>query len=403
MIHYIDDFDIEGKAIFLRLDLNVPMNKVTGDIRDTTRIDEALPTIKFCVEKGARLIISSHLGRPGGKVDPQFSLEPVGRYLAEALDEEVILTDKYYDDGVHQLARHGLGKEIILLENLRFHPGEETNDEEFVHDLARLADVYINDAFGTAHRKHASVYGVPMHIPQAGAGYLVQKELQFLDRLLIKPEYPFVLVAGGAKVTDKLKAIENLMRHVDRLIIGGAMSYAFLAAKGHEIGQSKCENEGMAAAKEILSLSEQLAVEIHLPVDHVVVYPEKDPHFENPETITQINIPKDAAALDIGPKSIEKFTQALAGTKTLFWNGPMGLFESDKYAVGTQAIADAIGGLEALKVAGGGDTISAIKALGRPEDYDLLSTGGGASLKYLEGHGLPGISILNRKKAGKLK
>lgn len=403
MIHYIDDFDLQGKAVFLRLDLNVPIDKETGSIRDTTRIDEAIPTIKYCLENGARLIISSHLGRPGGKPDPKFSLEPVGGYLAETLGEEVVLLDKHCDDGVHQLVRHGSGREIILLENLRFHPGEEANDEEFVHGLARLADVYINDAFGTSHRKHASVYGVPMHVPQAGAGFLIQKELKFLDRVLHEPEHPFVLVAGGAKVTDKLKAIENMMHHVDRLIVGGAMSYAFLAANGHEIGKSKCEDKGVTAAKEILALAEQIGVEVHLPVDHIVVYPEKDPNFENPETITQINIPKDAAALDIGPKTVERFKKALAGTKTLFWNGPMGLFENERYANGTQAIADAIGELKAVKVAGGGDTISAIKNLANPEDYDLLSTGGGASLKYLEGHGLPGIDILNKKEAGGAK
>lgn len=399
MIRFVDELDVRGKNVFLRLDLNVPLDK-EKNITDDSRIREALPTIEYCLQQGAKLLICSHLGRPDGKVNPEYSLEPVGRYLAEALHRDVILLDELTGDGVHQMVRHGhKANEIYLLENIRFHPGEEENSEEFVHELVRLTEVYVNDAFGTCHRKHASIYGVPAHVNDVAAGFLIKKELKFLDRLTAEPEHPFALVAGGAKVTDKLKAIEHLLNHVDRLIIGGAMAYAFLAAMGKKIGVSKCEKEGVPAAKIILEKATAKKIKIFLPVDHVVAYPDKDPSFSNISTIDSVDIPDGAAALDIGPKTIEKFSEAIRTSKTIFWNGPMGFFEKSAFAHGTARIGAAITEASAIRVAGGGDTLSAIHHLCDPKGFDLLSTGGGASLQYLEGRGLPGIDILGKKNA----
>lgn len=399
MIRFVDEIELRGKNVFLRLDLNVPLDK-QKQITDDTRIVEALPTIRHCLDQGAKLLLVSHLGRPDGKVNKEHSLEPVAKHLAEKLEREVVLLEELTGDGVHQMVKHGYKSgEVMMLENIRFHPGEEANDEEFSRELARLADVYINDAFGTCHRKHASIYGVPMHVPEAGAGFLIRKELKFLNRLTQEPEHPFALVAGGAKVTDKLKALENLLNYVDRIVVGGAMAYAFLAAKGGKIGASKCEQAGVPAAKAILEKAEARKVKILLPEDHVVAYPKQDPEFANPSIVDGVNIPDGAAALDIGPKTRARFAEALATAKTIFWNGPMGFFEKPQFSAGTQAVGEAIGSSGATKVAGGGDTLSAIHALCEPKDFDLLSTGGGASLEYLEGHGLPGIDVLNRKTA----
>lgn len=399
MIRYINELPIAGKTVFLRLDLNCPLDK-KGEITDDTRIREALPTIRFALEQGARLVLASHLGRPDGKIMPEFSLEPVGKYLAEALNKEVLLVHDISGDGAHQMIRHSHKKdELFLLENLRFWAGEEENNADFAHELARLADIYINDAFGTCHRKHASIFGMPTHMAEVGAGFLIQKELSFLNRLIKEPEHPFVLVTGGSKVTDKLKAIDNLINHVDRLVVGGAMAYAFLSANGTKIGRSKCEAAGVAAAKGIMEKARARKVRLFLPEDHVVVYPDRDPDFTKPEIIDSADIPEGAAALDIGPKTRKRFTDAIRGAKTVFWNGPMGFFEKEGFALGTKEVAEAIAACSAIRVAGGGDTVSAIHhLLEKPEaGFDLLSTGGGASLQYLEGRGLPGIDILAKK------
>lgn len=400
MISYIDTMNLRGKNVFLRLDLNVPLDS-HRKVADDTRIREALPTIKYCLEQGAKLILCSHFGRPDGKRNPEFSLEPVGQHLAELIGREVILVDELTGDGVHHMIRHGRkGDEIFLLENIRFHPGEEKNDDELARELARLGDVFINDAFGASHRKHASIVGIANHMSEVGAGFLIQKELRFLERLVREPEQPFALVVGGAKVTDKLKAIENLINHVDRIIVGGAMAYAFLAASGKKIGGSKCEKDGIQPAKQILDRARARNVKVYLPEDHVVVYPEKDPKFTKPSTVATVDIPEGAAALDIGPKTIASFEKALVGVKTVFWNGPLGFFEREGFGVGTKAIGEAISRVQGVRVAGGGDTISAIHMLlGESADFDLLSTGGGASLQYLEGRGLPGIDILMKKGA----
>ncbi len=397
MIRSVADLQIRGKTVFLRLDLNVPLD-ANKKISDDTRIIEALPTIEHCLNEGAKLVICSHLGRPDGKVNPEYSLEPVGNYLAEKLGREVILLEDYLGDGGHQVVKHGARSgELILLENIRFHPGEEANEEGFARELSHLAEVYVNDAFGACHRKHASIYGLPSHVADVAAGFLVQKELRFLDRLIVGTDHPFVLVTGGAKVTDKLKAIENLLNHVDQIIVGGAMAYAFLAAQGKKIGSSKCERQGIPAAKSILEKAEARGVKILLPEDHIGAEASSAPGFAKATTINTVEIPEGMVGLDIGPKTIARFERAIGGAKTIFWNGPMGLFENENYAFGTKAVGNAIAKSAAVKVAGGGDTLSAIHQFCDAAAFDLLSTGGGASLQYLEGRGLPGIDILNRK------
>ncbi len=396
-VRSVKSLELKGKKVLLRLDLNVPISGEGENkkIDEDTRIREALPTIQHCLAQGAKLILCSHLGRPDGKRNAKYSLEPVAKHLAELLDREVLLSDECVGDGVHQMIHHSKEHQIILLENLRFYPEEEANDPEFSRELARLADVYVTDAFGTAHRKHASTYGVPSVMTECAAGFLIDKELKFLDKLIESPAHPYVLVAGGSKVTDKLKAVDNLLNYVDQVVIGGAMAYAFLAAQKLPIGKSKCEAEGIGAAEQILNKAKGRKVEILLPVDHKVVFPAKDPNFENPTVVD--TIPDDAAALDIGPKTMEKFTKAVSGARTIFWNGPLGFFEKPNFSGGSLAIARAITEAKAVKVAGGGDTLSAVQTFELGDRFDLLSTGGGASLKYLEGRGLPGIDVLKGK------
>ncbi len=385
---------LKGRVVFLRLDLNVPLSD-DGKIMDTTRIDNALPTIRYCLERAARLVICSHLGRPEGKKDPQYSLEPVGAYLAEMLNWEVVLVEGF-DEGVGHFVSHGVDKSVALLENIRFDAGEEANDKDFARRLSRLGEVYINDAFGVCHRKHASVHALPSRLSECGVGFLIRKELKYLDRLLNKPPRPFFLVVGGSKVTDKLLAMDNLIDTANTILVGGAMAYAFLKAQDKEIGKSKCEHKGVAAAQQILRKAKRKGVRVILPVDHLVVDPEKDPKFQSPRVVQ--SIPSNAIALDIGPETIRIFTAALEEAESVFWNGPMGLFENPKYAKGTEKLGACIAGLSALKIAGGGDTVRAIKSNGSiinsDRAFDLVSTGGGASLAYLEGKPLPALSIL---------
>lgn len=396
-VRSVGELKLQGKKVFLRLDLNVPISG-EGDARkidDDTRIREALPTIKHCLEQGAKVILCSHLGRPDGKRNRKYSLEPVAKHLAELLDRDVLLSEEAVGEGVHQMIHHSKEHQVILLENIRFYPEEEANDPAFSRELSHLADIYVSDAFGTAHRKHASTYGMPAVMTEKAAGFLIDKELKFLNRLLESPAHPYVLVVGGSKVTDKLKAVEHLLNYVDKVVIGGAMAYAFLAAMKKPIGKSKCEAEGVAAAEIILTKARARKVQVLLPIDHKVVFPIKDPDFKDPQTLDVI--PNDGAALDIGPNTVELFSEAIKDAKTIFWNGPMGFFEKEPFDIGTRAIAEAIVESGAVKVAGGGDTLSAVGGFGLGDRFDLLSTGGGASLKYLEGRGLPGIDILKGK------
>lgn len=397
-IRNVKQLNLKGRKVFLRLDLNVPISGEGENkkIDDDTRIREALPTIRHCLEQeAAKVILCSHLGRPDGKRHKKYSLEPVAHRLSELLERDVLLSEEAVGEGVHQMIHHSKEHQVILLENIRFYPEEEANDMNFARALSHLADVYINDAFGTAHRKHASTYGMPSVMTECASGLLIEKELKFLDKLLESPAHPYVLVAGGSKVTDKLKAMENMLNFVDRLVIGGAMAYAFLAAQKIGIGKSKCEAEGISAAEQILKKAATHKVEVVLPIDHKVAFPANDPEFKNPSVVSEI--PADAVALDIGPKSVEKFAAAVNDARTIFWNGPVGFFEKEQYAGGTLALARAITEAKAVKVAGGGDTLSAIAHFNLSDRFDLCSTGGGASLKYLEGRGLPCIEILKGK------
>lgn len=375
MIKTIRDFKLNGKVVFLRLDFNVPLSQPDTEgrrtIEDDSRIQEAIPTIKYAVEQGARLVLASHLGRPDGKRKPEYSLEPVAHHLAELLHQEVTLADECVGDGIELMVQSLKNGQILLLENLRFYPGEEANDPEFSSKLSKLAEVYINDAFGTAHRKHASTYGVPSLLLERGLGLLMEKELKFLEPLLHQPKKPFFAVLGGSKVSDKIKTIETLVRKVDGLLIGGAMAHAFWAVQGDTIPAEakQPKPEDIEAARSILRDARKREIPVYVPLD-------------------------TNQGFDIGPKTIQKFSEVLANAGTIFWNGPLGWFEKPEYAHGTYGVAKAIAETSAIKIVGGGDTVSAIKKSGYADRFDHLSTGGGAVLEYLEGNGLPGIDIL---------
>ncbi|PIP90715.1 MAG: phosphoglycerate kinase [Bdellovibrionales bacterium CG12_big_fil_rev_8_21_14_0_65_38_15] len=388
-IQYINNFEFEGKKVICRFDFNVPLDK-DGKITDPTRIDSSLETIRFILEKGAsKLVLMSHLGRPKGAPEKKYSLEPVASYLADKLGQEVVLTESCLDRGIKTLMSLPETK-IILLENLRFHKEEEANDHEFAKRLASYGDVYVNDAFGTAHRKHASTYGINAFFKgRALAGFLLQKEIVALDKIVNNPAKPFVAVVGGAKVADKIKIIEELLRSVDSLLIGGAMAYPFLKAKGIEVGKSLCGDDDVKLAKNILSKG--VASKIKLPMDHIVA--------ENPDaasnTTTGTSIDETMMGLDIGPATLDSYSSIVTNASTVLWNGPMGLFEKEAFNKGTFGLAKAIANSKAFSVVGGGDSVAAVNEAGLGEKMNHVSTGGGASLEYIENGGsLPGIQAL---------
>jgi len=388
-IQYINYFEFEGKKVICRFDFNVPLDK-DGKITDPTRIDSSLETIRFILEKGAsKLVLMSHLGRPKGAPEKKYSLEPVASYLADKLGQEVVLTESCLDRGIKTLMSLPETK-IILLENLRFHKEEEANDHEFAKRLASYGDVYVNDAFGTAHRKHASTYGINAFFKgRALAGFLLQKEIVALDKIVNNPAKPFVAVVGGAKVADKIKIIEELLRSVDSLLIGGAMAYPFLKAKGIEVGKSLCGDDDVKLAKNILSKG--VASKIKLPMDHIVA--------ENPDaasnTTTGTSIDETMMGLDIGPATLDSYSSIVTNASTVLWNGPMGLFEKEAFNKGTFGLAKAIANSKAFSVVGGGDSVAAVNEAGLGEKMNHVSTGGGASLEYIENGGsLPGIQAL---------
>lgn len=395
-LKFLDQSDFKNKKVLLRLDLNVPLKKdpqADGEfiITDSTRIDLALPTIKHILEHGAsKLIMMSHLGRPDGKVNTKYSLRPVAQYLAKALGQEVILSSSAVDAGVKDLL--GLpDTKIVLLENLRFHAEEEDNDREFARKLAELADLYVNDAFGAAHRKHASTYEINSFFKNRSiAGFLMKKEIEALQKVVENPAHPFVAVLGGAKVADKIKTLERLLVLVDKLLIGGAMAYPFLKAKGVAVGKSLCSDEDLELAKKILSADR--GNKILLPVDHIVAQDPKAPAQE----ISTVAIGDELMGLDIGPQTRARFAQEFKAAKTIFWNGPMGLFESKPFAAGTEAIARqmAQASAHAFTVVGGGDSVNAINDLKLGSKFSHVSTGGGASLEFIEKGHLPGVNAL---------
>ena len=389
----IKDVDLKGKRVLMRVDFNVPLDEKLN-ITDDIRIRAALPTIKYAVDKGAKLILMSHLGRPDGKVIENMRLTPVAKRLEELLGKKVLMLKDCIGDDVKKAVAAMKDGDVILLENLRFHAEEEKNDLNFAKELASLGDVFVNDAFGTVHRAHASTEGVTHYLPSV-AGFLLEKEIQYLGNTMDNPKRPFVAILGGAKVKDKIKVIDNLLNKVDALLIGGGMAYTFLKAKGKTIGTSKFDKDGFETAKAALDKAAKKNIPMLLPVDNVI----GDKFDANANTkLVGEDIPDGWMGLDIGPKTVKLFEDKLKTAKTIVWNGPLGVFEMDKFAKGTEGIAKFIAGLKGVtSVIGGGDTAAAMAKFKVESKMTHISTGGGASLEYLEGRGLPGIDALNDK------
>ncbi|NSW77333.1 MAG: phosphoglycerate kinase [Candidatus Atribacteria bacterium] len=381
---------LKGKKVLVRVDFNVPLDEERR-ITDDTRIVESLPTIRFLLEKGAKVILVSHLGRPKGKPKDEFRMDPVAKRLEELLGRKVYKANDCIGEDVEKLANALREGEVLLLENVRFYAEEEANDEHFAQSLARLADIYVNDAFGTAHRAHASTAGVAKFLP-AYAGFLMEKELEALGERLNNPVRPFLAILGGAKVSSKIGVIKKLLEKVDALLIGGGMSYTFIKAMGYEVGTSLLEEGMIEEARSILAMAKERGVKLVLPEDFVVA-PEGKEGVET-KVVAWNAIPPDMGGFDIGPKTVEKFGREIAQAKTIFWNGPLGLFEVDLFAQGTVEIARKVAESGAVVVVGGGDTIAAIKKAGVEKKITHISTGGGASLEFVEGRVLPGVEVL---------
>lgn len=391
-LRFIDspDFKATGKKVLVRFDFNVPLDKETGEISDTTRIDETLPTIKFILEQNPKkLIIMSHLGRPNGTINKKYTLEPVASYLASVLNEEITLSETPTDSGIKTFLGLSTGR-ILMLENLRFDPREELNDQQFCKTLASYGDIFVNDAFGVCHRKHSSIYGINAFYKNKGfGGFLLKKEIHSLDIIIESPKRPFVAILGGAKISDKIKVLEKLLPSVDSMIIGGAMAYPFLKAKGIGVGKSLCKDGDVKLAQKILTY--KTATKLILPEDHIV-----SSSFDgDPESTQGAQIDEDKMGLDIGAKSVLKFKSVLSRASTILWNGPMGMFENSNFENGTMEMAKALSECSGITVVGGGDSVAAINKANVQDKITHVSTGGGASLEYIENHGaIPGISAL---------
>jgi phosphoglycerate kinase len=391
----IEKVDLKGKRVFIRADFNVPIDE-NGNITDDGRIRSTLPTINYAIDEGAKVILASHLGRPKGKPNPKFSLAPVAKRLNRLLNKEV----KFVGDSIGPDVEHAIQGmrpgDVVLLENLRFHPEEEKNDEGFSKALAAFTDVYVNDAFGTAHRAHASTYGITKHVKLSVAGFLMKKEIDYLQKTVANPVRPFVAILGGAKVSGKIGVIENLKDKVDKVIVGGAMAFTFIKSRGQEVGGSLVEQEMIDVAHRIRKIVREKGVKFYLPVDFVVAENMND--GAETKIVTSQEIPHGWVGLDIGPATTRLFTEALQDAKTIIWNGPMGMFERDAYSRGTFAIARAVADSYALTIVGGGDTDVAVHKAGVSDSISFISTGGGASLELLEGKELPGLAALTDDK-----
>ena len=390
----VKDIDVNGKKVLVRCDFNVPIDSETGEITDNRRIRAALPTIQYLLDHNAKVILCSHLGRPKGEFNLKYSLKPVAEELSKLLNKDVKLAKDVIGESAKELTSNMEEGDVVLLENVRFHKEEEQNDPEYSKALASMAEIYVNDAFGTAHRAHSSTTGVADYLP-AVSGFLIEKELEFLGGALENPAHPFVAILGGAKVSDKIGVIENLLDKVDTLIIGGGMAYTFYKAQGHHIGTSICEEDKLDLAKNILEKAQEKGVQLLLPVDNHV----SSEYSNNGEEkmVDSTEIPDGFMGLDIGPKTIEKFEEAVKDAKTVVWNGPLGVCEFDKFATGTKAVATMLSKIEATTIIGGGDSAAAIEKLGLADKMTHISTGGGASLEFLEGKTLPGIACLQDK------
>ncbi len=390
-IRSLNDLAVEGKRVFVRVDYNVPLDKLRH-ITDDARIRATLPTLRNLIDRGARIVLGSHLGRPDGQVKPEYSLEPVAAKLAALLSMDVTLADEPVGDGARKVVSDLRDGQIAMLENLRFSPGEEANDKTFAETLASYCDVYVNDAFGTAHRAHASTAGMVPLVAERGAGLVMAKEIDFLSRLLGDVDKPYVAILGGAKVSDKIEVLDALLERVQAIVIGGAMANTFLQAQGKELGKSKVEADKAPVARNFLRRAQERNVEVHLPVD-VVVATGLD--AEETRAVSIDNIAGDKMALDIGPLTIEAYRKVVGAARTVFWNGPMGVFEKPRFAAGTVAVGRALAENKlALTVVGGGDSAAAVAQAGIAEQISHVSTGGGASLEFVQGLALPGIEAL---------
>jgi phosphoglycerate kinase len=388
----ISDLDLKGRRVFMRVDFNVPMKD--GKITDATRIEASLPSIKHVLEHGGRLILASHLGRPKGKADAKYSLQPVSRTLSELLSRPVLFADDCVGPKVQQMADALHDGEVMLLENLRFHPEEESNEPGFSRQLASLCDIYINDAFGTAHRAHASTAGIAAYVPQSAAGFLMQKEIESLTHALTKAEKPYVSIVGGAKVSDKIELIDNFLNLADTILIGGAMAYTFLRAKGISTGKSLVEVDKIDLAADLIKKAGENKVRLELPVDHVLAA-----GLDSTESRVAMvdQTPADQMGLDIGPETVRRYADTISKAKTIVWNGPMGVFENPKFNQGTFAIAKAVADSDAFSIVGGGDSAAAVIQAGFESQITHISTGGGAALEFLSGRKLPGVDVLTEK------
>jgi phosphoglycerate kinase len=387
----LGDLDAAGKRVFVRADLNVPLRD--GQVTDDLRLRSSVPTLRRLLDQGARVVVASHLGRPKGAPDPAYSLAPVGAKLAELLGTEVVVADDVVGDDARAKAAALEPGQVLLLENLRFDPGETANDDAFADALASFADVYVDDAFGAAHRAHASISGIPARLP-GYAGELLERELEVLGGLLADPARPYVAVLGGAKVSDKLIVLDNLLQRVDVVAVGGAMAFTFLVAEGHDVGASRVERDQVDTVRDLIAAARERGVQVLLPTDVVVAaeFAEDAPA----STVTIAGIPADQLGLDIGPDTADRYAGAIAAAGSVFWNGPMGVFEWEPFAAGTRTVAEAVAKAPGFTVVGGGDSAAAIRAFGLDDQVDHVSTGGGASLELLEGKDLPGVAALRR-------